>query len=221
MPQNKIVHSFEFPDRHLRFTGLLRKVHSSAERYTLSLCRSGIAVTAEDVLQDALVVAWCRFDDLHDEQYFGSWLCGIIRRVHSNHLHKSIRRKQHVQHAAEYGMEVTELAERSPPHFQAMALQQALARLSLPERRALLLYTLGGMKIEELAQMEGSTLEGMKKRLQRARKHMRRFWNEEGEANRNDPIELDRFEKGVVEETLWLLETMSTQRQKLPRERLN
>lgn len=60
-----------------RFSMLMREHHLDLLVYGRAIVRDHQA--AQDVVQDALVSAWRKFDDFDEEKDFGAWLRGIIR----------------------------------------------------------------------------------------------------------------------------------------------
>lgn len=60
-----------------RFSILMREHHLDLLVYARAILRDHQA--AQDVVQDALVTAWRKFDDFDEKKDFGTWLRGIIR----------------------------------------------------------------------------------------------------------------------------------------------
>ena len=60
-----------------RFSALMREHHLDLLVYARAIVRDHQA--AQDVVQDALVSAWRKFDEFDEEKDFAAWLRGIIR----------------------------------------------------------------------------------------------------------------------------------------------
>lgn len=109
----------------------------------------GDADSAEDVCQDALFRIWLRLDACRDPERFGPWLMQAVRR---HALNATRGRRDAVE------LDTIEIASRTaPPDARAerlelrMRLERALARLSVEQRQAVLLFDLEGWSHAEVA----------------------------------------------------------------------
>lgn len=149
---------------------LLRPVMRLARRYALTLTRN--RDDADDLLQDALMVAWVKFGQLSDASKYRGWLFAIIRREHWLRTRKVVRRTAMLQ-VVEYDEERNTAAalretSRSRPG-ERMDLGAMLSGLGADDREMLLLATLAGVTTRELSALENCRLDCMKKRLERVR----------------------------------------------------
>jgi RNA polymerase sigma factor (sigma-70 family) len=151
-------------------------------RYQGLACAVGLASTgdpalAEDLAQEAFVVAWRRLPGLADPDRFAPWLCGIVRNVA-----RSTRRHQrrHAPAATEPFERARGLESEAPsPLDQVMARQRlatawdALRRLPVRYREPLVLYCHLDRSAARVAACMGLSEEAVRQRLSRARRQLR------------------------------------------------
>jgi RNA polymerase sigma-70 factor (ECF subfamily) len=80
-------------ERHNQFAELLKRHHSQVFGYVLALVHS--TADAEDILQQASLTMWEKFDQFDLDTNFGAWACSIARYKALNWL-KARRRHQQV-----------------------------------------------------------------------------------------------------------------------------
>lgn len=151
------VHSFEILAR--RYALLMR---TYANRLL------GTNSEAEDVVQEALVVAWTTLDTLAEPAKAKSWLMRIVS-------HKSIDLVR--KRKASTDLDSLEIAapERDSPERQALAgsqmsaLSEALDKLPQTQRRCWTMREIGENSYEEIAEQLGMTSTAVRGQLARAR----------------------------------------------------
>ena len=118
---------------------------------------------AEDAVQEAYVRAWQRWPQVRGYENPEGWLRTVAFRISVNSWRKARNRlfAQHRAHpdAAQPGM--------SP---DMLALVSALRKIPEAQRRAIVLYHLAGLSVEEIATETGSPTGTVKARLARGRK---------------------------------------------------
>jgi RNA polymerase sigma-70 factor (ECF subfamily) len=155
----------QLSDREEKFLGLLRPVYSSAERYTISLAEN--REEARDILQDALVILWQKFDDLRDISAFKSYLFTVITNL-GRHYHKRYNRFSRLEEGVADEIESTSpLPDRTT---EAAIVKDALLKIPQRSREALVLYELHDFSIEEISKIQNSSISAVKVRLMRARR---------------------------------------------------
>jgi len=155
------------------FGDLVRRYLRAA--YAVALAGTGDPVDAEDVCQDAFVVALERIDSLRDGGHFAAWLLRIVR----NQAHNR-RRAERVRQAgplAEAGgvagpADTARAAELSRVRER---LLEALEGLPARQREVLLLHDLDGWKHREIAEALGVPEGTIRAQLSYARRAVRRF----------------------------------------------
>ena len=141
----------------------------------------------EDVMQEAAIEALMRLQALRDPERFGPWLCGITLNV----LRRWWRHSSRESPAAD----VVEppIAPAAALEFEtAVEVRDALARLPLGQRSALVLFYFADLPVSEIAARLGIAPNAVKARLHAGRRTLRR----QPEFRREDhamPAENERF----------------------------
>jgi RNA polymerase sigma factor (sigma-70 family) len=189
-------------DPQSRFTNLFNEVQPAVVRYANYLCRraSNPLMVAQDLVQDSLTVAWTRFDDLREGVQFKTWLISIMQRTYCNYSRAERRHNPESVDCQDQPEPVDSQSERSSLQL-ILEMRHALMRLKTEERQCLLLFTLGGMSIDELSAFQHCKVDCMKKRLERARKKMRLCL--EGSESAAGKL---RFSEDILAETFTLLD---------------
>lgn len=133
--------------------------------FAISLCRNG--AEADDLVQDALLRAWTKFDQFQAGTNLRAWLFTILR----NGFYSG-RRKQAREVTDADGVLAGKLA-RKPDHDGHLALDElasALGRLPAEQREALILVGAMGFSVEEAAQTCGCAPGTIKSRANRGRR---------------------------------------------------
>lgn len=152
-------------EREERFLALLRPVYSSAERYVVSVANS--REEARDVLQDALVILWQKFDDMRDASAFKSYLFTVITNL-SRHYYKKNNRFRRMEDGIADDIEsASPLPDRTT---EAAIVMDALQKIPQRSREALVLYEMQDLSIEEISKIQNSSISAVKVRLMRARR---------------------------------------------------
>ena len=148
--------------RRQRFLGRARPALDRAYRLAGLLLSS--APEAEDAVQDALVIAWQRFDDLREADRFDAWFDRIV----VNGCRDRLRRRGKVRFlplAVEH-----DPADRDPfaAFIERDALLASVSRLSADERIVVVLRFWADLPLETIAERLGWPLGTVKSRLHRA-----------------------------------------------------
>jgi RNA polymerase sigma-70 factor, ECF subfamily len=126
---------------------------------------------AEDLVQDAFMLAWRGFGQLESEDHAKPWLFRILYNAFLAHQRKTRSRPQTVELTF-----ATPAA--SSPDFDSVEVLQALDRLSLDHRAVLLLAVLDGFTCREIAGILSLPFGTAMSRLSRAREAMRALLRE-------------------------------------------
>jgi RNA polymerase sigma-70 factor, ECF subfamily len=148
----------------IAFELLVRRYGTPAYRIALRIL--GNPTDAEDVLQDSLLRAWQALPELRDRRFFSTWLYRIV----TNRCLNAIRSRR----ATEVLPDEIEDETRRPNHVteartQLETLGRAIMRLTPEQRVPFVLRELEGFSYEEIAEVLGTTVPGVKGRLHRAR----------------------------------------------------
>jgi len=177
-----------------RFATLIKHTRQSAEAFARRLCNS--SEDTKDLLQDASVVAWRYFPQLHDETKFGSLLFQIVKQ---QYIHRKRSKDRHKPFTGELPADEAVLGATTTHSalFDAnLDLSEALIALKQEEREIVLLKW-AGFTLGELAQIYGCTISCMNMRLRRAKETMRGHLH--GESSRTNAGE--RLPEDIMQET--------------------
>lgn len=155
-------------DRRIIFMSLYEPVHARFERFCQA--RAYGQTDWKDLMQDTVVVAFNRLNELKNPDAFLSFLCGIAIRLLSN----SNRKKKEDYLAACEG--ILNHAPADCNDAEALMnrdlLYAALGKLPEAQREAIILFELSGFSIREIAEMQSSGESAVKQRLLRGRQQL-------------------------------------------------
>jgi len=132
-----------------------------ARAYRLASVILGSEPEAQDAVQDAVVVAWERFEDLRDRERFDAW----FDRILVNGCRDRLRRRGRVRLIDIDGVPERASADDSGSVAERDALRSALSGLSPEQRVTVVLRYYGDLSLEEIADRTGERLGTVKSRL--------------------------------------------------------
>jgi len=138
-----------------------------ARSYRLASLLLGSEPEAQDAVQDAVVTAWERFDQLRDRERFDAW----FGRILVNSCRDRIRRRGRVRFIAlgedRSSSALTDHAvvDEGPDLAERDALREALVRLSPEHREVVVMRYLLDLPLEAIAARTGERLGTVKSRL--------------------------------------------------------
>jgi len=118
---------------------------------------------AEDLSQEAFVLAWRKLSSFRGDSAFGSWLYRIATNTALSYLRK--------QKPFQYSVDIDETEEEAIPEDigAQMGLEQAIGKLPDGARAVFVLYSLEGHTHDEIASMLNIAQGSSKAQLHRAR----------------------------------------------------
>lgn len=151
-------------DLQQRFMALFEPQRDALWRFIRSMVRS--KHEAEDIMSETVLQAYQGFPRMRDDQAFVSFLFTIASRLY----------KRHRWRRSFFG-EFNEDAAMAQPHsdplpdaqFDVLLLRQALQTLPFKQRESVVLFDVLGLSLEEVREVQGGTLSGVKSRLLRGR----------------------------------------------------
>jgi len=153
--------------RQQRLRRLLEPVHDRAQAFSRSIAKS--RSDGDDLFQEALVRALGKLDGLRDDRAFRGWLYRVIISVHRNRY-----RRAFWQRLLPLTHEPADPADQHPDALGAAdRARKALATLPHEQREAIVLHDIEGWRIEEIAELEGTSVSAIKSRLSRGRDRLR------------------------------------------------
>jgi RNA polymerase sigma-70 factor (ECF subfamily) len=137
----------------------------------------GNSEVPHDLAQQTFLQAWLHLSQLREAARFKAWLYQIARRVATDYLRSELK--------GGYKLSWEQLEEdhfpRSDPGFETLLeeedrLRQALATLPFKLRECLLLYTIGGFSLREIAAILDLGEQSVETYISKARKQLRTAW---------------------------------------------
>lgn len=138
--------------------------------FGVALARCQDPALAEDVAQEAFVMAWRDLGRLRDGDRVGSWVAGIARNLAASAARQRARQAE---------IEVPPPSAVPTPEDEALAredrdlLRRALAEVPEQHRETLVLFYLEGQSVSAIAEALGIREDLVKQRLSRGRKALR------------------------------------------------
>ena len=148
------------------FLSLYEPVYGSFERF----CRARAYgdMDYEDLMNETILLAFQKFDQLQSKDSFLSFLFGISVRLLANN-HRKKKTELHTGTALE---NVAIASENTEQLAEVHLLHKALRCLKEEQREALILFEVSGFPIKEIAQIQECTVDAVKQRLSRGRKRL-------------------------------------------------
>ena len=112
-------------------------------------------------MQEAVIRAWRKLDDLRKKEYFEAWLTRILVNICYDMLRS---RKRNIP--------LEEIAEQPAPVGTDHELYDAIHSLDRELRLVVVLYYMNGYKMREIAQILGIPISTVKSRLLRAKRKL-------------------------------------------------
>ncbi|GAB3536046.1 RNA polymerase sigma factor RpoE [Arthrobacter tecti] len=123
---------------------------------------------SDDVIQEALIAAWNRMEDVRESASVKSWLMTIVSRK-SIDLMRKRRLSENIDDHYELESPVPTVERQVEARSAADALSQALATLPEEQRQCWALREIGEMSYSEIAAELGTSESTVRGRLTRAR----------------------------------------------------
>jgi RNA polymerase sigma-70 factor (ECF subfamily) len=153
------------------FGELVHRYQSPVRAFLRKLTR-GDAALADDLAQETFLRAWRKLETFRAEGRFSTWLFGIA----VNEFRARLRRdRRHLWEDLDGQTAETEPATGPSLHGLRLDLDEALLRLTLPERAAILLCCQQGLTHEEAAQTLRAPLGTVKTNILRGKEKLRRW----------------------------------------------
>jgi RNA polymerase sigma-70 factor, ECF subfamily len=171
-----------FEARYRAFLETISNLRPSLHRYCSRM--TGSVLDGEDVVQDALFEAYRKLDQYDDRRSLGPWL---FRIAHNRSI--DFLRRRGVRVEAEAAAMSPDSVEPTDP--VVLGLGRAVERLvtSLPpkERACVLLKDIFDYTLEEIAELVGSTVGGVKAALNRGRSKLAVAQEEDAQPRAKNP----------------------------------
>lgn len=149
--------------------------------YNMALRYSGNTFDAEDLVQEALYIAFKEFSKLRDPSRFKSWLFAILRNLHLKEIRNTCRRRKfewdekydYIEHLGTLSKEgdAEALLEKK---FEEAEIRELVDALPEKYKSPLLLYHMEGLFYKEIAEYLELPVGTVMSRLSRAREYLKK-----------------------------------------------
>lgn len=144
---------------------LYKPVHTRFERFCKA--RAYGEMDFKDLMQETIVVAFEKLDELKNKETFLHFLFGISVRILSN----SNKKRREAQWSDSFEKRSSDFPD-ADKKLEIEDLYKALGQLPEQQREALILFEISGFSIKEIAVIQESGEDAVKKRLSRGRQEL-------------------------------------------------
>lgn len=152
--------------RQNNFLNLYEPIHDKFDRF----CRARAygEMDAQDLMNETLMVAFEKLDELKSDKAFFSFLCGISIRILSN----AARKKQASFKDLGAAENLYDQTSETEKNFEVEMLHKCLSKLPDIQRECIILFEISGFSINEIATIQNSSISAIKQRLKRGRERL-------------------------------------------------
>jgi RNA polymerase sigma-70 factor, ECF subfamily len=170
--EKTLVHAATGGDR-LAFRALYERTSAAAYRMAMRIVHQ--SDLSEEIVQEAFCQAWAGMRNFKGQSTFSTWVLSIARHVALDALRRARSRRTlpGADHLDEQPGRSEHVDARMRGAELGAALSEALAELPEESRTAFQLAALEKLPYAEVAAVLGTTTDGIKCRVFRAREHLR------------------------------------------------
>lgn len=151
---------------------LLGPIHDDVRLFARRIARSN--AEGDDVFQEAVLRAAAKLGSLRDRSKFRAWMHSVVVSVHRTRCRGAFWRRWIAGTPPDLvGDDGSRWADDRASAQRATA---ALATLRPAHREAIVLFELHGYAIDEIAEIQRTSVSSVKSRLVRGREQLRRFY---------------------------------------------
>ncbi|MBS1902622.1 MAG: RNA polymerase sigma factor [Bacteroidetes bacterium] len=162
--------SSELQQKHDHFLSLLTPIRTSLARFCRAITSDDDA--ARDLASETILVAYEHLETLRDPSRFRSYCFQIASR----HAKRSRwRERNRVAYDATFAEALADTGPSPETSAEVRLLYEALDTLPTNVRDAIVLFEISGLSLEEIRQIQGGSLSGVKSRIARGRKQLARL----------------------------------------------
>lgn len=152
---------------------LLGPIHDDVQLFARRIARSN--AEGDDVFQDAVLRAARKLPALRDRSRFKSWMYSVVVSVHRTRCRRAFW-KRLVARDSSHDTVGDDGQRWEDERASASRVSHALATLEPPQREAIVLFELHGYAIDEIAEIQQTSVSSVKSRLVRGRERLKRFY---------------------------------------------
>lgn len=164
-----------------QFLQIYEPVHDRFERF----CRARVYgdMDYKDLINETLLLAFQKFDELRDNKAFLSFLFSIAVRILANNKRKKKESSDLFENGSQH---YTDVNAQTDADAEVFMLHKALAHLNEDQRESIILFEISGMTIKEIAEIQETSESNIKQRLRRGREKLRQVLSFESEYKRGE-----------------------------------
>lgn len=167
--------------RQDEFLKIYEPVHPRFERF----CRARAYgdMDFKDLMNETLLIAFQKFDELRSKTAFLSFLFSIAVRILANNHRKKKENSDAFELHSSLHFDVNANTEAEA---EVYLLHKALKMIPDDQRESIILFEISGMSIKEIAVIQETSESNVKQRLKRGREKLRKVLSFESEFKRGD-----------------------------------
>jgi RNA polymerase sigma-70 factor (ECF subfamily) len=147
-----------------QFLELLKPVYRRLWRF--ALVTAGNHADAQDLMSETILATYERFHTVRDAKAFVSFLFTVATRIHRHKTRRS-RWFDSYDHERASALHSTEASPEVAAEI--CVLLESIDKLPTKQREAVVLFEISGFSLEDIREIQGGTLSGVKSRLRRGR----------------------------------------------------
>ena len=155
------------------FMSLYNQSHARLSRYVQSVVYNRTDV--KDILSETVLRVYERFDKIEKKESFIYYLFKTASRLITD-LHK--KQNRFVEYEEDIILEIPAEIIDTAQALEVKDLYRALSRLPLIVREAIVLYEIEGFSQDEICEIQGGSLSGVKSRISRGRETLKKLISE-------------------------------------------
>ena len=158
-------------EKHERFMALLEPCLARLSRYCRAMTRDeqATAEDGEDLLSDAILLAYENFENLRATEAFPSYIFTTARRLYYRRAKRNAIWERFTPVSREIPDDRWNAAEL---RLDLDALDRALLALPEKQREAIVLFEISELSLAEIQGIQGGSLSGVKSRIVRGREKL-------------------------------------------------
>ena len=165
---------------------LLAPIHDDVQLFARRIARSN--AEGDDVFQEAVLRAANKLGTLRDRSRFKSWMYSVVASVHRTRYRRSFWKRWISSDETRFDPIGDDGSRWADDRASANRATAALATLEARQREAIVLFELHGHSIEEIAEIQETSISSVKSRLARGRDRLRTFYSSLGHPVLHEPI---------------------------------
>ena len=154
-------------DKQIYFLRLFEPLRESLSRFALA--KTNNREDAKDLVSETVLRAYTNLEKLKDERCFLSYLFSIASNIYKR---QSRRKKLFGIFESEKLELIKDNGNNPETKTDVIFLYKALKKLPDKICEAIILFEISGLSIEEIAEIQGGTISGVKSRLKRGREKL-------------------------------------------------